>query len=319
MATCLATPIPPFLGTFAICVALPLLYVAQFVDNFSVWVQDFFDLARGWSAGITTSRSRGLQSAGDRRCAHRIPLSYRFPGKLSILILFASLTLLAGLSCFFFGCPPCCLDVLWSLGSSVCCGSVPIFYFDDLPKASAERQPPTLLPCLHPISCVHTCLVACPRTVLAPVAATWFPGRGRHLHPGHPRPFTRSSSVVTNKSPGQDITSHPFSVRYPHGRNGSTSGLRRCDDFFNFACVLLTSSGQVSRSWRHLFQPYSSLSGANPGQLPTHAHTLIDGSRLVHERRSEVSFSPSLDGLHTLRSPAALSGSRIFARTCRPL
>ena len=105
---------------------------------------------------------------------------------------------------------------------------------------------------------------------------------------------SRSSSVVTTKSPGQDITSLPFSVGYPHDRNGSRTGLCRCADFFNFACVLLTSSGQVSWSWATFFNPYSSLSR----ELWTAADTCSyshHGSRLVHERRSDVFFA-ALDG-----------------------
>ena len=86
---------------------------------------------RGESAGTYERLPRTCQM----HClshAHRIPLSYHFPGKLSIWILLASVTLFAGLGCFFPRMPTWYLYVLWSLGSCVCCGSVPIFDSDIL-------------------------------------------------------------------------------------------------------------------------------------------------------------------------------------------
>ena len=110
---------PPVLGTFVKLVSLFLF--SMFLDlstNISVWFQDFSLSLVAGSQASTTYRSRGVQSAGVWQRRPRTCRMYRFlcssnpvvlplSRKLSILILFASLISLAGLNCFFFGCPPC--------------------------------------------------------------------------------------------------------------------------------------------------------------------------------------------------------------------
>ena len=204
METCPATPIPPGLGTLEICVALPFPNVAQFVANFSVWAQVFsFSLVAGRGA---RENARCIVF-----CAHRIPLSYRFPGKLSILILLASLTLLACLGCFFFGCPR---------GVSMFCGPLASSCLSQLStlmttEGLGRKTTSTLLPCLYPISCVRTSLVACPGWSLLPSSLPGFLTVACTFTPDTQGRLSRSFSVDTNQSPGQDITSHPFFSRLP--------------------------------------------------------------------------------------------------------
>ena len=132
---------------------------------------------------------RGVSNQlGHMRCtvshAHRIPLSYHFPGKLSIWILLASVILFAGLSCFFLGCPPG-ISMFFVPLAPACAADLsqfsPLMTTEDLGRKTTS----TLLPCLY---CSHLPRFIS-RTVLASVVASWFPGRGMNLPSGHPRLF----------------------------------------------------------------------------------------------------------------------------------
>ena len=214
-------PTPPVFVIFEINVALPFHCGPQLVATFSVWAQVF--RPRLWPVRRHSRfHVRGVSNQlGHMRCivshAHRIPLSYHFPGKLSIWILLASVILFAGLTCFFLGCPP---------GISMFCGPLAPACAADLSQFSplmttedlARKTTSTLLPCLYPICCVRTCPVAFPGRSWLPSSFPGFLAVACTFPPDTQGFLSRSSSVVINKSPGQDVS---------HDRNGCMTDLRR--------------------------------------------------------------------------------------------
>ena len=262
METCLATPDPFSFGYFW----------NQCCSSFSLWFvigRHLFRLGSGvfrprlWPVrrysrfhvrGVSNQLGHMRGAHGRARCtvshAHRIPLSYHFPWKLSTWFLIVSLALFVGLSCFFLKGPPGIS--LFSDPSAHACVADFTMTLEDIPHdrnggMSALCRMPSRQAFGQEVQTLRSSTAISDSGVFARIFGLL--GQAMTLPPGPgPRssadPFSsvtpgfvfRFCNPVPVGSPGQDITSHFRSTNGWHEWIGSRSYLCRYAAFFQFLC-----------------------------------------------------------------------------------